>query len=195
MLRLICPFVVRNCIKQVLSWHGSNVFMSPQETSSVTMPWWRTWRRQREPPRRSKWRLPRLRKLKSRSTWLVNTTDLQLLEPHCSTSSWMISIRSTQCTSSHWRWVFNWAGAWQDQINDPCGQQRLRSAWALFRVFAVHMRKPWVLGYPYSAQWRLWSDWAESQADPSIGHFVGFVVRRPINVKFQEQNTLLKLCS
>ena len=27
------------------------------------------------------------------------------------------------------------------------------------------MKKAWVLSYPLSAQWRLWSDWADAQAD------------------------------
>ena len=48
---------------------------------------------------------------------------------------------------------------------------------SLIRVFAVRMKKPWVLSYPLSAQWRLWSDWAHVQADPSLRwahcHFVG----------------------
>ena len=33
-------------------------------------------------------------------------------------------------------------------------------------VFAVRMKKAWVLSYPMSAQRRLWSDWANAQADP-----------------------------
>ena len=33
---------------------------------------------------------------------------------------------------------------------------------SVFRVFAVRMKKAWVLSYPLSAQWRLWSDWANS---------------------------------
>ena len=41
------------------------------------------------------------------------------------------------------------------------------------------MKKPWVLSYPLSAQQRLWSDWADIQADLSLRwahtHFVGFV--------------------
>ena len=31
---------------------------------------------------------------------------------------------------------------------------------SLIRVFAVRMEKHWVLSYPLSALWRLWSDWA-----------------------------------
>ena len=38
---------------------------------------------------------------------------------------------------------------------------------SLIRVFAVRMKKSWVLSYSLSAQRRLWSDWAHS-------HFVGF---------------------
>ena len=37
----------------------------------------------------------------------------------------------------------------------------------LIWVFAVSMKKPWVLSYPLSAQRRLWSDWEDAQADLS----------------------------
>ena len=44
------------------------------------------------------------------------------------------------------------------------------------------MKKAWVLSYPLSAQQRLWSDWANAQADLSLRwahtHFVGFVMSR-----------------
>ena len=52
---------------------------------------------------------------------------------------------------------------------------------SLIRVFAVRMKKAWVLSYPVSVQRRLWSDWADAQADLSLrwaqSHFVGFVTR------------------
>ena len=52
---------------------------------------------------------------------------------------------------------------------------------SLIRVFAVSMKKAWVLSYPLSAQQRLWSDWADAEADLSLRwahtHFVGFVMR------------------
>ena len=92
-----------------------------------------------------------------------------------------------------------WATSWQNQQNGMCTQQRLRSAWAsiqryshvwyqmeshppsLIRVCAVHMKKTWVLSYPLSAQPRLWSDWADAQAELNLrwehSHFVGFVMR------------------
>ena len=39
---------------------------------------------------------------------------------------------------------------------------------SLIRVFAVRMKKAWVLSYPLSAQRRPWSDWADAQADLSL---------------------------
>ena len=55
----------------------------------------------------------------------------------------------------------------------------IRPVWS---VFAVRMKKAWVLSYPVSAQRRLWSDWANARADLSLrwahSHFVGFVMRR-----------------
>ena len=53
---------------------------------------------------------------------------------------------------------------------------------SLIRVFAVRMKKPWVLSYPLGAQRRPWSDRADAQADLSLrwahSHFVGFVMSR-----------------
>ena len=39
---------------------------------------------------------------------------------------------------------------------------------SLIRVFAVRMKKIWVLSYSLSAQRRHWSDWADAQADLSL---------------------------
>ena len=39
---------------------------------------------------------------------------------------------------------------------------------SLIRISAVAMKKAWVLSYPLSAQQRLWSDWADAQADLSL---------------------------
>ena len=41
----------------------------------------------------------------------------------------------------------------------------VRPGWS---VFAVRMKKAWVFSYPLSAQRRLWSDWADTQADMSL---------------------------
>ena len=38
----------------------------------------------------------------------------------------------------------------------------------VWSVFAVRMKKLWALNYLLSAQWRLWSDWADAQADLSL---------------------------
>ena len=39
---------------------------------------------------------------------------------------------------------------------------------SLIVVFSVHMKKPWVLNHPLSAQQRFWSDWADAQTDLSL---------------------------
>ena len=39
---------------------------------------------------------------------------------------------------------------------------------SLIRVFAVRVKKRWVLSYPLSTQQRLGSDWADAKADLSI---------------------------
>ena len=55
----------------------------------------------------------------------------------------------------------------------------IRSVWS--RVFVVRMMKDWVLSYSLRAKQRLWSDWADAQADLSLRwahiYFVGFVMR------------------
>ena len=49
---------------------------------------------------------------------------------------------------------------------------------SLIRVFAVRVKKPWIISCPLSAQRR--SDWADAQADLNLRlahtHFVGFVM-------------------
>ena len=53
---------------------------------------------------------------------------------------------------------------------------------SLIKVFIVRLKKACVLSYPWSAQRRHWSDWADSQADLSLrwahSHFVCFIMRR-----------------
>ena len=79
------------------------------------------------------------------------------------------------------------AASWQNQQNDCAPSEDSDQPGhlpSLIRVFAVRMKKAWVLSYPLSAQRRLWSDWADAQADLSLrwvhSHFVGFVMRRLI---------------
>ena len=52
---------------------------------------------------------------------------------------------------------------------------------SLIRVFAVRMKRAWVLSYPLSMQRRLWSDRADAQVDKSLhwvhSHVDRFVMR------------------
>ena len=82
-----------------------------------------------------------------------------------------------------------------------CAQRRLRSSLMprLIRVFAVRMKKPWVLSYPLSAQRRLWSDWADAQADLNLRwahtHFVGFVMSWLTCIRHKKQLKCLLIIS
>ena len=76
-----------------------------------------------------------------------------------------------------------WAATWQNQQNECAPSEDSDQPGhppSLIRVFAVRMKKPWVLSYPLSAQRRLWSNWVDAQADLSLRwahtHFVGFVM-------------------
>ena len=78
-----------------------------------------------------------------------------------------------------------WAATQQNQQSDCAPSEDSDQPGhlpSLIRVFAVHMKKDWVLSYPLSTQWRLWSDWVDAQADLSLRwahtHFVGFVMSR-----------------
>ena len=55
---------------------------------------------------------------------------------------------------------------------------------SLIRVFAVCIKRAWVLSYRLRAQRRFWSDWRDAQAGLSLRwahtHFVGFVMSRLI---------------
>ena len=67
----------------------------------------------------------------------------------------------------------------------------IRPVWS---VFAVRMKKAWVLSYPLSTQRRLWSDWADAQADLSLRwahtHFVDFVMSWLILNGWNEQESM-----
>ena len=67
------------------------------------------------------------------------------------------------------------------KIKEPLPDKTHKMAWvpsedsdqpgnppSLIAVFAVRMKNDWVLSYPLSAQRRLWSDWADAQADLSL---------------------------
>ena len=74
------------------------------------------------------------------------------------------------------RWCIKTIGAtsWQNQQNGMCARKdsdQPGHRTSLIWVFAVRMKKAWVFSYPLSAQRRLWSDWADAQADQSL-HWV-----------------------
>ena len=83
--------------------------------------------------------------------------------------------------------ILIWAATWQNQWNECVPSKDSDQPGhppSLIRVLAVRMKKAWVFSYPLSAQRRLWSDWADAQADLSLlrahSHFVGFVMSRLI---------------
>ena len=59
------------------------------------------------------------------------------------------------------------AVSWQNQQPSEDSDQPWHPP-SLIRVFAVRLKKVWVLSYPLSAERRLWSDWADAQADLSL---------------------------
>ena len=77
-----------------------------------------------------------------------------------------------------------WAATWQNQQNECAPSEDSDQPGhppSLIRVFAVRMKKDWVLSYPLSALRRLWSEWVDTQTDLSLrwahSHFVGFDMR------------------
>ena len=68
----------------------------------------------------------------------------------------------------------NWtkfAATWQNQQSDCAPSEDSDQPGhppSLIRIFAVRMKKAWVLIYSLSTQRRLWSDWAGAQADLSL---------------------------
>ena len=90
-----------------------------------------------------------------------------------------------------------WATTWQNKQNECAPSEdsdQPGHPHSLIRVFAVRMKKAWALSYPLSAQRRLWSDWADAQADLSLHwahtHFVGFVISWPSIVVRKKQSIL-----
>ena len=78
-----------------------------------------------------------------------------------------------------------WAATWQNQQRGCAPSEDSDQPGhppSLIRVFAVRMKKAWVLSYQLSAQLRLWSDLADAQANLSLRwahtRFVGFVMTR-----------------
>ena len=96
---------------------------------------------------------------------------------------WLLFRRFTSKLSRSWSWYFwfchapahlsflLWTTTWQNQQSDcvpSVDSDQPGHPPSLIRVFAVRMKKSWVLSYPLSTQRRLWSDWADAQADLSL---------------------------
>ena len=72
-----------------------------------------------------------------------------------------------------------WATTWQNQQNECAPSEDWDQPGhppSLIRIFAVRMKKAWVLSYPLSAQRRFGSDWADLSLRWAHTHFVGFVM-------------------
>ena len=68
-----------------------------------------------------------------------------------------------------------WAATWQNQQND-CKRSEVSDQPSLIRVLLSAWRKLESLATHWAQWWRLWSDWADTQADLSLrwmhSHFV-----------------------
>ena len=77
--------------------------------------------------------------------------------------SYSFTSGKTYLVIQTWR-IVKWATTWQNQQSDCAPSEDSDQPGhppSLIRVFAVRMKKTWVLSYPFSAQRRLWSDWAD----------------------------------
>ena len=114
-------------------------------------------------------------------------------------------ILNTHKSQSASGWVCKihiWAGTRQNQQSQCAPSEDSDQPGhlpTLIRVFAVRMKKAWVLSYPLSAQRRLRSDWADAQADLSLcwvhSHAVGFVMSWLICTLLLYQLQFLKFLS
>ena len=107
----------------------------------------------------------------------------------------LLNISNQNQVTSYCRnlmYIFICAATWQNQqsVGAPSeDSDQPGHPPSLIRVFAVRMKKAWVLSYPLNAQRRLWSDWADAQADLSLrwahSHFAGFIMSRLIYRLFE----------
>ena len=113
--------------------------------------------------------------------WNVRSNNTN---PQCKMSVKIFIINNIE---GHLKVMLIWAAKWQNQQNECVPSEDSDQPGhppSLIRVFTVRMKKPWVLSYPLRAQQRLWSDWADAQADLSLPWvhilFVSFVMLRLI---------------
>ena len=108
---------------------------------------------------------PRMYKVSYQVTFAKNTSvcvdSVQLPFRHQFYSSLFACVYMTSVNIKRNKW----AATWQNQQSDSAPSEdsdQPGHAPSLIRVFAVRMKKAWVLSYPLSAQRRLWSDWADA---------------------------------
>ena len=93
--------------------------------------------------------------------------------------SYSFTSGKTYLVIQTWR-IVKWATTWQNQQSDCAPSEDSDQPGhppSLIRVFAVRMKKTWVFSYPFSAQRRLWSDWADLICLRwAHTYFVGFVM-------------------
>ena len=82
---------------------------------------------------------------------------------------------------NYWKWKGNrilqeWIIEPRHNKTNKIALRPAKTQISRIRVFAVRMKKAWILSYPLSTQRRLWSNWADAQADLSLRwahtHFV-----------------------
>ena len=89
------------------------------------------------------------------------------------TRSCTMSSRPSLKTVQLWHFLamYIWAATWQNQQNECAPSEDSDQPGhlpSLIRVFAVRMKKAWVLSNPLSAERRLRSDWPDAQAELSL---------------------------
>ena len=107
--------------------------------------------------------------------------------------SYWLNLSQSACIDGNSIKAVMWQGSfctWFEPLHDKTNKMacapsedsdQLGHSHILIRVFTVCSKKASVLSYPLRAQRRLWSDWADAQAGPSLrwahSHFVGFVMK------------------
>ena len=82
--------------------------------------------------------------------------------------------RKYKCIYKTIQKIYKWPSAWQNQQNNLCAQQRVRSSWASAQSDQSSLFAQWTQ-VSSCGQRRLWSDWADAQADlSSLGAHVMF---------------------
>ena len=69
-----------------------------------------------------------------------------------------------------WMYENDWAATWKYHVAMHYEMTQISNSrqHSQIRVFAVCTEKAWDISYPLRAQRRLWSDWADAQADLSL---------------------------